>query len=230
MQQHEQYNKLNCLFVEPEIGAKSAFIWIHGLNDSAENNLSLIKAFSLPEEHSVLFVLPQAPSLRLSIDPSFESVGWYDIRDFKIQLYPDIKGIEFSFNKIHFLLDSIIKRGIPPENIILGGFSQGGVIALHAAASFKYKLSCVIAAAAYIPSVDYYSGLVSKSGKETPIYMLNGRNDNIVSYEVSESNFAYLDSNGFIVQKVDSDEAHNLSSEQFELIEQLMHEKLLFNS
>jgi len=55
----------------------------------------------------------------------------------KKQLREDAEGIQQSINYIHSLIDDEIARGTPSERIILGGFSQGGCIALAAALSYK---------------------------------------------------------------------------------------------
>ncbi len=63
--------------------------------------------------------------------------SWYDMAGIGVkELREDVDGIEQSVAYIHALIDAEVKAGTPAERIIVGGFSQGGCLAL--AAAFKY--------------------------------------------------------------------------------------------
>lgn len=47
-----------------------------------------------------------------------------------------MEGIEAAVQYVHSLVDAEVAAGTPAERIIIGGFSQGGCLAL--AAAFKY--------------------------------------------------------------------------------------------
>ena len=56
--------------------------------------------------------------------------AWYDITGFTLQSREDLAGLELSQLAIEKLIEHEIAQGIPPERIILGGFSQGGALSL----------------------------------------------------------------------------------------------------
>ena len=48
-------------------------------------------------------------------------------------------GIKKSFSRVSALIDAEIAAGIAPANIVLGGFSQGGALALYTGLRLKEK-------------------------------------------------------------------------------------------
>lgn len=49
------------------------------------------------------------------------------------------------------MIDSEIKGGIPASRIVIGGFSQGGALALYSALKFPQKLAGVVALSCWLP-------------------------------------------------------------------------------
>lgn len=49
------------------------------------------------------------------------------------------------------MIDSEVKAGIPPSKILLGGFSQGGALALYSALCYPDRLAGVIALSCWLP-------------------------------------------------------------------------------
>lgn len=49
------------------------------------------------------------------------------------------------------MIDNEIKDGIPASRILLGGFSQGGALAMYSALQFPEKLAGVIALSCWLP-------------------------------------------------------------------------------
>ncbi|UYV73808.1 LYPLA1 [Cordylochernes scorpioides] len=52
---------------------------------------------------------------------------------------------------VHQIIDEEVKSGIPSERIILGGFSQGGALALHSALHYPQPLGGVLAFSCWLP-------------------------------------------------------------------------------
>ena len=79
------------------------------------------------------------------------------------------------------IIQDMVNDGIPSENIVLTGASQGGVITLYQAVHSKFKLG------AFVPIVTWYGNLKSDGpsnydsvNKHTPILQINGAADPIV--------------------------------------------------
>lgn len=52
---------------------------------------------------------------------------------------------------MHAMLKKEEEAGIPPERIVVGGFSQGGGLALYSALTYDKPLAGVVALSAWLP-------------------------------------------------------------------------------
>lgn len=62
-----------------------------------------------------------------------------------------ILGIKRANRQIHTLIENEIKGGIPAERILLGGFSQGGALALYAGLTHSPSLAGLAALSCWLP-------------------------------------------------------------------------------
>lgn len=65
--------------------------------------------------------------------------------------------------------------------IVLGGFSQGGAVALNTAYQLPYRLAGVCALSTYLPFGDKFMEKVSKESIETPLLLAHGDSDGMVN-------------------------------------------------
>ncbi len=68
----------------------------------------------------------------------------------------DVQGITRATVFIHSLIEREINNGIPPHRIIIGGFSQGGALAIHAGLTYNKKLAGVVSLSGWLPLHDYF--------------------------------------------------------------------------
>jgi predicted esterase len=113
--------------------------------------------------------------------------GWYDITSLSdTNRSEDVEGIERSRKYFHDLISEEIQNGIPADRILLGGFSQGGALAIHAGLTSSHKLSGIFGLSAYLLLRDKMKELVDESGdanKTTKIFMGHGDADPVVQYK-----------------------------------------------
>lgn len=76
------------------------------------------------------------------------------------------------------LIEAEERAGIPSSRIIVGGFSQGGAVALLMLRSHK-KLAGVVGLSTYLALTDE-EPLVSEANKETPLLQAHGDADPVV--------------------------------------------------
>ena len=148
----------------------AALVFLHGLGDSQAGWSSL--QFSLPQLKgrlaNVVYVFPPAPIVPLSINGGMEMPGWFDIYHWPIGVgvKDDPEGKYKAVQQIEQVIQDVeTKHGIPRHRIVVGGFSQGGAIAL---------LSAYHASAA-LPPRPPLAGCVSLSGWWT---LVNDDDDN----------------------------------------------------
>jgi lysophospholipase-2 len=76
------------------------------------------------------FMCPTANTIPVSLNLGFQMPSWFDIRSLEIGGSEDEDGIKAAASSVHGMINNEIKSGIPANRIILGGFSQGGALAL----------------------------------------------------------------------------------------------------
>ncbi len=117
---------LEYIEIEPNQDAEATVIWLHGLGADGHDFEPIVPELKLPEASNLRFIFPHAP-LRL-VNAEQEMRAWYDIGP-----AGGNEDINISSTQISRLIEQEIGRGIKSEKILLAGFSQGGVIALHTA-------------------------------------------------------------------------------------------------
>ena len=173
--------------VEIETGTpvRSAVIWMHGLGADGHDFESIVPYLGL-EDLGVRFVFPHAPRRPVTINMGLIMRAWYDIRGLEVASDPDVKGIRESVSQVTALIDRERERDVPGELIVAAGFSQGGVIALHAALRYSERLAGVVALSTYLPEVGTLDAERSKANAGLPIFMGHGLYDPMIPPERGE--------------------------------------------
>ena len=63
----------------------------------------------------------------------------------------DEEGIRKAAQNVHSMINDEIAAGIPSNRIIIGGFSQGGALALFSALTYPQPLAGIIALSTWLP-------------------------------------------------------------------------------
>ena len=94
----------------------------------------------------VNYLHPDAPTNPVSCNGGFKMTSWMDLDDIPVtlQLPDDEAGLKASSKIIHDLIDQAVAQGTPSTSIIVGGFSQGGAMALLAGYSYHQPLAGVV--------------------------------------------------------------------------------------
>ena len=95
----------------------------------------------------------------------------------------DTAGIQRSISHLHKIIDEQIERGVSSERIIVGGFSQGGAIALLGGMSYPKKLGGIIALSTWLAMLEKIPSLVTDANKATPVFQAHGQRDGLVRFE-----------------------------------------------
>ena len=155
----------------------AAVIWLHGLGANSNDFVPVVKQLHLPENLSIRFIFPNAPTRPITINQGMQMPGWYDISSLSIVDDEDEEGINASSTAIQALCETQEKRGISSNRIILAGFSQGGAIALHCGLGYQQQLGGIMALSSYLPRC---SPLEGSKNQNIPIFMAHGLDDEVV--------------------------------------------------
>lgn len=71
----------------------------------------------------------------------------------------DEEGIRRAAEMVHSLIAEEVAAGIPTKRIVLGGFSQGGALAIYSALTFPEPLAGIIALSAWLPLHQKFPGV-----------------------------------------------------------------------
>lgn len=172
-------------------------IWLHGLGDSGNGFAPIVPELKLPAQHGVRFIFPHAPERPVTINGGMRMRAWYDITTMDFNHRADRAGVEESSTLVNQLIDAEIASGIAPEKIILAGFSQGGVIALHMATRSQHRFAGVLALSTYLCEPQTLKTEASASNLTTPFFFGHGQFDDVVPLVMGNAARKTLQDNGF---------------------------------
>ncbi|MEC7134477.1 MAG: alpha/beta fold hydrolase [Pseudomonadota bacterium] len=190
---------LPCVEINPSTTPDACVIWLHGLGDSGHGFAPIVPELKLPESMAVKFLFPHAPERPVTINGGMRMRAWYDIKSLDFESRADLEGVKESAAQVEALIEAQIESGIPSERIVLAGFSQGGVIALHLAPRYANKFAGVIALSTYMCEPSLLGSEAKDTNRETPIMMAHGEQDEVVPVFMGNAAFKTLSESGFNV-------------------------------
>jgi phospholipase/carboxylesterase len=171
---------LERITIEPNLPATACVIWLHGLGDSGAGFSPIVPELGLPKNHSVRFIFPHAPEQPVTLNQGYVMRSWYDIKSMDLHNRADMKGVLESEIRVKTLIKEQNDKGIPSSNIILAGFSQGGVVSMFTGLRYPEKLAGIMALSCYLPNADALPEQLSAANSDTNILQLHGDNDDVV--------------------------------------------------
>lgn len=187
------------MILEPPAEANASVIWLHGLGASADDFAGLATELQLGANHGLRFILPNAPTRPVTVNNGVAMPAWYDIGGMDISATEDAYGLESSREQIDSLVAGESERGIASKRIMIGGFSQGGALALHVGLRYAEPLAGIIALSAYLPLHDRLQEEATPANRQTPIFMAHGNADPVVAPELGAGSRDYLIGQGYDV-------------------------------
>ncbi|MGZ5075501.1 MAG: alpha/beta hydrolase [Methylobacter sp.] len=210
--------QLSSIEIQPKAPHKYSVIWLHGLGADGHDFESLIPELHLTAEANIHFIFPNAPIQPVTINGGMSMRSWYDILEMSLERRVDVGGIYQSAGLIESLIQQEIDKGIPSSHILLAGFSQGGVIALHTGLRYPHQLAGIIALSTYLPTVDQLEIERSPANNRIPIFMAHGIIDPIVAVESGKAAFNSLKTMDYNIEWHDYLMEHRLCVEEIEHI------------
>lgn len=158
-------------------------IWLHGLGGDTESFVSFFTHSSSPLYRGLRIKLIQAPTRSVTINGGEQCASWYDLRSMKRFTEPEenvfnlaqldesskILGAYFSAEIEKYVKTDPDHPVAPNHRIFMGGFSQGGVVALHHSLTSDIIAAGVIATSSYLLK---YTSL--KNLQQIPMCLMHG--------------------------------------------------------
>ncbi len=205
---------------------KATVIWLHGLGDSGHGFAPIVPELRLPDALGVRFVFPHAPERPVSINGGMRMRAWYDIKSMDFDKRADLTGVRESAEQVEQLIEAEISNGVPPEKIILAGFSQGGVIALHLGPRFSKSLGGIMGLSTYMCQPELLAGEAHPANQQTPVFMAHGEMDDVVPIAMGKAAYDTLTANQYNVSWQSYRMKHNLNMDEINAISQWLQARL----
>ncbi|MDC0979061.1 alpha/beta hydrolase fold domain-containing protein [Gammaproteobacteria bacterium] len=188
--------------LELETGAAPVFsvIWLHGLGADCQDFKDLPDMLELPSGLPVRFVLPNAPERPITLNGGMVMRGWYDLTGLEVVKQEDRAGLNEASQIVEKLVERECERGIPRSRIIVGGFSQGGAVALHYGLRCEQALAGIVGLSTYLPLSETLSAEKSSAAIQTPIFLAHGIFDPVLVLALGEASRQVLQENACTVE------------------------------
>ena len=215
---------LSTIEIQPSTTHRYSIIWLHGLGADGHDFESIVPQLRLKSQASIHFIFPNAPIQAVTINNGMRMRAWYDILEMSLERKVDIVGIYESAKAIEVLIEQEIARGIAAENILLAGFSQGGLIALHTGLRYSQKLAGIVALSTYLPTVDSLNTEATTVNKAIPIFMAHGLMDSIVARQTGKIAFNALKAMNYPIKWFEYPMEHSVCMEEVKDIADFINE------
>lgn len=208
---------LPALEIEPEVEVAGTVIWLHGLGASGHDFADVP---SLLQQPGLRFVFPHAPRKPVTINMGLIMPAWYDIlalggsqRD-----HEDEPGIRSSAELIEALIAREEERGVAASQVVLGGFSQGGAMALFVGTRYAKALAGIMVLSAYELLRGTRQTEMSDANRRTPLLVCHGEYDPMVPLRAGQKLFETYSAEGRPAEWHSFPMEHQVSMEEIEAI------------
>jgi phospholipase/carboxylesterase len=181
-----------------EKGSHRLMVMLHGLGDSIEGYRWLPEAMDLPWLN---YLLVNAP------DDYFGGYSWFDLNDMA-------PGVLRSRRMLVHLLDDLRAKQIPPEQITLGGFSQGSLLAVDVGLRYPDLLAGLVGISGWIFEIENLLKELSPMAKQQRLLVTHGEYDPLVPFAQVREQIKTLNAAGLRVDWREFAKDHSIAGEQ----------------
>ncbi|XP_032230874.1 acyl-protein thioesterase 1 isoform X2 [Nematostella vectensis] len=167
---------------KPSSKHTATVIFLHGLGDTGHGWMAGFEEI-LPKH--VKYIGPNAKTMRVTLNMGMQMPSWFDIYGLQPDAPEDQVNIKASADYLTSLVKKEEESGIPTNRIVIGGFSQGGAVALYNTWSTQHNYAGVIGLSTWMPLHKAFLSEVKPSitNKDIPILLGHGNADPLVDYE-----------------------------------------------
>jgi len=189
-------------------------IWLHGLGADGNDFVPLVPELRLPESLAIKFIFPHAPIRPITLNNGYEMRAWYDMLSLDRNNTTTEDDVLNSVAWINDFINQEIENDVPSDKILLAGFSQGGVIALHAGIRYPKKLAGIMALSTYIPFDENLLSQASPQQKSLPIFAAHGTRDPVIPVASWQDYVPKLEAKDFDVEAHSYEMEHSLCTKE----------------
>ncbi|KAI6100217.1 Phospholipase/Carboxylesterase-domain-containing protein [Pisolithus sp. B1] len=186
------------LIIPPTGNHTASVILYHGLGDTGEGWRTVTNTLSKDLPH-VKWVLPHAPTGEVTAHNKKSMPRWFDIisHDFE-SAAEDRAGIMMAARMVDEFIQREVDAGVPPERVVVGGFSQGAAVVLLAGLTSRpedgfaggkegWKPGGLVVLSGWLPLRNSFQELLSPRAAQMPIFWGHGTDDIVVRHKVADT-------------------------------------------
>lgn len=202
--------------VEHETGAAPQWtvLWLHGLGADGHDFAPIVPELVRRDWPPLRFVFPHAPVRPVTINNGVPMRAWYDIVALDFAQRADAAGVAGSVRQVEALIERERERGVPPQRLLLAGFSQGGAITLAAGLRRGEPLAGLIGLSCYLPAPDAAAQQLAPAALQQPVFMAHGTGDPVIPLPYAEASARRLRELGFALDWHRYPMAHQVCAEE----------------
>jgi phospholipase/carboxylesterase len=177
--------------------SRRLMVMLHGLGDSLEGYRWFPEALNLPWLN---YLLVNAP------DEYYGGYSWFD--------YPgDIgPGIVRSRKLLFDLLDGLRAKNIAPEDITLGGFSQGCLMTIDVGLRYPHRLAGLVGISGWVFELEKLAE-PSPMARQQRLLVTHGKFDELLPFEAVRDQVQTLKSAGLNIEWHEFAKGHTIQGE-----------------
>lgn len=200
---------------------QTAIIWLHGLGSHGSDFADFVNQIKLPG--GIKLILPHAPVRPVTLNGGMPMPAWCDVLELGLDAKTDhasvLKAVQFA----HDLVYHERAHGFSPKQIVLGGFSLGGIVALTASLYYPEKLMGAVGFSCLLPS---NTSIPLASDTSTPILMCHGNDDDVITVNDSKSTMLSLKSSQYHVDWHTFEMGHHVCEAEIDALNNWLRKQL----
>jgi predicted esterase len=156
--------------------------------------------------------------------------AWYDIYSLGVDARQDEQGIVAASAELDKFVEAELRNGISAKRIIIGGFSQGGSVALYNALTNKHEYGGVVLLSSWLPVHSKFISDDSLVGipRQTPLLQCHGKEDCVIPFQMGKATHELL--KGFHLTNCDfnsyPDMGHSSGIEELQDVKEFLKKNL----
>ena len=207
---------LDCVEIETAANPSAAVIWLHGLGADGNDFVPIVRELDLTGCPPIRFIFPHAPSIPVTVNNGYVMPAWYDILGADLVKREDESGLRRSQAAVTQLIVRQQELGIPTEQIVLAGFSQGCAMTLQTGLRYPEKLAGLLCLSGYLPLHSQVAVERHAANLTTPVFMAHGRSDPVVPLLRAEQSCDLLSALGYQVEWHDYPMPHTVCPQEID--------------
>ncbi|HEY1905807.1 MAG TPA: dienelactone hydrolase family protein [Myxococcaceae bacterium] len=229
--------ELRVSVVQREAGARPPLlvVFCHGYGASGEDLVPFVPELleREPRLAPVRFAFPAGP-IELGQAAWGDARAWWPLDWMKLAalsrspegreaLRDEVpEGLVSARRKLQGSIDALLAgSGVTPERVVLGGFSQGGMLATDLALHWEHRPAALVALSAVPVAADTWRKLAPRRAG-LPVILSHGRQDAVLPYSQGEALRDLLSAAGLAVEFIPFDGPHTVHPDALDRVAQLL--------